>query len=200
MKKVEFMDLLRYYLSELPKGVVDEILDEYNLHFQEGGSHGKTEEEISESLGSPKVIAHEYLNYENKHENNFRHKSFLRDSGGSINWILVFLLVISSPIWGSVIIAVGSIIFALVITAIAMGVSSVILGTITIVATLFPFVDFVNVGPGFAMLNPLTKILFALSALVLGILAIRLIFTVVVFLYSKIRDKYRTYRWKRSRQ
>lgn len=206
MKRVEFMDLLRYYLSELPKTVVDEILEEYNLHFQEGMAHGKTEEEISEDLGSPKIIAHEYLNYESRKQGasssktSKRSNGFFRDSAGNLNWALILLLIVLSPFWGSIVIAIGATIFAAIVTVVAVGISAIGIGVAVLVATLFPFLPFLDVGPGFTMLSPVTRTLSSLTALVLGVIVIKLMINLIVFLGGKIRDKYRTYKWKRSRE
>lgn len=61
MKKNEYLDLLRYYLSNLPKNVVDDIINDYEEHFSIGLENNKTEEEISDELGSPKFIAEQFL-------------------------------------------------------------------------------------------------------------------------------------------
>ena len=206
MKRVEFMDLLRYYLSELPKTVVDEILEEYNLHFQEGMSHGKTEEEISKDLGSPKTIAHEYLNYESRKpkasnsSTSKKSKGFFRDGAGNLNWALILLLIVLSPFWGSIVIALAATIFAIIVTVGALGISAIAAGVAVLVATLFPFLPFVDVGPGFTMLSPITRTFSSLAALVLGVIVIKLMINLIAFLSKKIRDKYRTYKWKRSRE
>ena len=206
MKKVEFMDLLRYYLSELPKTVVDEILEEYNLHFEEGIAHGKSEEEISNDLGSPKLIAHEYLNYESRKQKSSNgrdsknRRGFFRDGAGNLNWALILLLIVLSPFWGSLLIALGATIFALLVTVGAVGISAIGVGVTVLVATLFPFLNFIDVGPGFAMISPITRSLSSLAVLVLGVIVIKLMINLFIFLSKKIRDKYRTYKWKRSRE
>lgn len=206
MKRVEFMDLLRYYLSELPKTVVDEILEEYNLHFQEGMAHGKNEDEISKDLGSPKLIAHEYLNYESRTPRTSnsnaskKSKGFFRDGAGNLNWALILLLIVLSPFWGSIVIAVGATIFAVIVTVGAIGISAIAAGVAVLVATLFPFLHLVDVGPNFTALSPITRTLSSLTALVLGVLVIKLTISLIAFLGDKIGDKYRTYKWKRSRE
>lgn len=206
MKKVEFMDLLRYYLSELPKTVVDEILEEYNLHFEEGIAHGKSEEEISNDLGSPKLIAHEYLNYESRKQKGSssgvskKHSGFFRDGAGNLNWALILLLIVLSPFWGSIVIALAATIFAVIVTVGAIGISAIAAGVAVLVATLFPFLPFLDVGPSFVALSPITRTLSSLTALVLGVLVIKLTISLIAFLSDKIRDRYRTYKWKRSRE
>lgn len=61
MRKSEYLDLLRFYLQKFPKEVIDDIIQDYEEHFAIGIDHGKTEEEIAEELGSPRIVAEEYL-------------------------------------------------------------------------------------------------------------------------------------------
>lgn len=66
MKKEEFIDLLRFYLHKLPNSVINDILSDYQEHFQIAMNQGKSEEEICQELGSPKQIAKEYLDNERR--------------------------------------------------------------------------------------------------------------------------------------
>lgn len=56
MNKTEFLDLLRYYFRNANKREVEEILSDYESHFEEGKKRGLSEEEIAKELGSPKEI------------------------------------------------------------------------------------------------------------------------------------------------
>lgn len=60
MNKTEFLDLLRYYFRNAKKSEVEEILADYEAHFEEGKKHGLTEEAIAKELGSPKDIYESY--------------------------------------------------------------------------------------------------------------------------------------------
>lgn len=60
MNKTEFLDLLRYYFRNAKKSEVEEILADYEAHFEEGKKRGLTEEAISKELGSPKDIYESY--------------------------------------------------------------------------------------------------------------------------------------------
>lgn len=62
MKKREFLDLLRYYLRSYPYNMLNDIISDYEEHFQAGIENGKTEEQICAELGSPKDISDEFLN------------------------------------------------------------------------------------------------------------------------------------------
>lgn len=61
MNKNEFLTKLDSYLRKLPSEERQDILQDFEEHFTIGLEEGKTEEEISESLGSPSSIAKEIL-------------------------------------------------------------------------------------------------------------------------------------------
>ncbi|MDO4720238.1 MAG: DUF1700 domain-containing protein [Peptostreptococcaceae bacterium] len=60
MNQEQFMTRLRSLLSDLGSEVAADILYDYEEHFQIGKEKGKTEEEISRSLGAPEQIASQY--------------------------------------------------------------------------------------------------------------------------------------------
>ncbi len=60
MNKTEFLDLLRYYFRNAKTSEVNEILADYEAHFEEGKARGLTEEAIAKELGSPKDIYESY--------------------------------------------------------------------------------------------------------------------------------------------
>lgn len=60
MTKNEFIQTLKESLGNIPKGEKNDILYDYEEHFQIGFQNGKTEEEISSQLGNPRVIAKSY--------------------------------------------------------------------------------------------------------------------------------------------
>lgn len=60
MNKTEFLDLLRYYFRNAKNSEVEEILADYEAHFEEGKKRGLTEEAIAKELGSPKDIYESY--------------------------------------------------------------------------------------------------------------------------------------------
>lgn len=59
MNKEQFLKLLNKGIKNLPEEEREDILRDFEEHFQIGLAEGKTEEEISRSLGSPKQIAKE---------------------------------------------------------------------------------------------------------------------------------------------
>lgn len=60
MKQRHFIEILQSNLSFLPKERQKEIVADYEEHFAEGLSKGQSEEEISQRLGDPKLIAKQY--------------------------------------------------------------------------------------------------------------------------------------------
>ena len=61
MTKKEYLDSLSAGLGTMPYNDVKEILAEIEEHFAEGIIAGKTEDEISSSLGDPKELATAYM-------------------------------------------------------------------------------------------------------------------------------------------
>lgn len=61
VNKNQFLKQLAFCLQKIDKKEAQEILKDYEEHFAFGYEEGKTEEEISASLGSPEQIAKEIL-------------------------------------------------------------------------------------------------------------------------------------------
>ncbi len=60
MNRKEYLDRLRICLQGLPMDEIQDILSDYEEHFDIGVSKGKSEEEISKELGDPKEVANNY--------------------------------------------------------------------------------------------------------------------------------------------
>lgn len=61
MSKEQFIKELSVLLKDLSAQERQEVLNDYEEHFQFGMDEGKTENEIAASLGSPKILAKEIL-------------------------------------------------------------------------------------------------------------------------------------------
>lgn len=61
MNEDQFLGTLDKYLKKLPKEERQDILHDFKEHFEIGKMEGKSEKEISESLGSPNKIAKEMI-------------------------------------------------------------------------------------------------------------------------------------------
>lgn len=60
MNRVEFINSLTTQLSKISQAERDEILYDYEEHFSIGLEHGKSEEEIAQDLGDPKIIGKQF--------------------------------------------------------------------------------------------------------------------------------------------
>ena len=61
MNRKQWIRKLRKALKNYPSHMVDEIIEDYNEHFENGIYQGKSEEEIARELGDPKDVASEYI-------------------------------------------------------------------------------------------------------------------------------------------
>lgn len=69
--KEEFLRILQECLEEsIPKEELLDTLAYYREYFAEEMSHGKTEEEILQSIGSPRLIAHSILDVHEETDHN----------------------------------------------------------------------------------------------------------------------------------
>ncbi len=57
MNREKFLESLRDQLKNIPKGQIDEILQDYRDHITIGMENGRNEEELIGSLGDPREIA-----------------------------------------------------------------------------------------------------------------------------------------------
>lgn len=60
MNRKEYISTLKFNLQGLPIDEVQDILSDYEEHFEIGISKGKSEEEITSELGDPKEVAQGY--------------------------------------------------------------------------------------------------------------------------------------------
>ncbi|MER2000812.1 MAG: DUF1700 domain-containing protein, partial [Lysinibacillus sp.] len=61
MNKQQFLQSLEQHLQALPQEDQQEILRDYHEYFLAAEAEGKTEQQVIESLGSPKQLAKELL-------------------------------------------------------------------------------------------------------------------------------------------
>ena len=59
MTRAEFLSRLRLNLGGLPKEKVDDLIADYDTHFQDGLAAGRSEEEVAAALGDPQRLARE---------------------------------------------------------------------------------------------------------------------------------------------
>ncbi|KQM21806.1 DUF1700 domain-containing protein [Novosphingobium sp. Leaf2] len=59
MKRNEFIRRLKAGLKGMPTDVVDEIVADYQEHFEAGAAEGRSEDEVAAALGNPSRLARE---------------------------------------------------------------------------------------------------------------------------------------------
>lgn len=223
MNKQEYFDLLRFYLKDLPKPVVDDILSDLYEHYSNAVKEGKSEEEISRELGSPRDIAEDYLENEGYAGKNYikdklKAKSFYSSSGEfkgakkdkkefsfvkvfSVIGLAVFLLTFGLP---AVFVILGLIlgVFGIIAALIAAGISFVAAGVampLTIMPGIMGF-EIVHF-PHFVMyLSPATKFLLGLVSVVFGILMLKFVLYIAKMLFKGIKKAVIYLRWKLSKK
>ena len=60
MNKKEFLHSLSKYLGNVPRGDEQDIMSDFEEHFEMGKKEGRSEEELAESLGDPRTIAKQF--------------------------------------------------------------------------------------------------------------------------------------------
>lgn len=94
MTRNEYLSKLRSYLSSLREGELREILLDYEEHFNIGREKGKTDDEISTELGSPKEVAESILGTIKTDGYNKKVVTQGNDSNEGTRRFLVFLLLL----------------------------------------------------------------------------------------------------------
>lgn len=175
MNRIEFIDKLRLNLQGMPSSEVQDILSDYEEHFDIGISKGKSEEEIVRELGNPKDIAN---SYRSSYENNY--------NGGVIDQrntptdnsknILMILLVIAF----NVIIVLGPYvaILGVIISFFVAGISIAFSGIALMFGIPFNFIHYIA--------NPsiITSLSFGIGLIALGILGIILTIFLAKWFYQ----------------
>ena len=61
MDKKNFMEKIKKNLKSLPAKEIEDILNDLEEYFEVGKERGRTEEEIANSLGDPKILARQII-------------------------------------------------------------------------------------------------------------------------------------------
>ena len=141
MKKKEFLDLLRYYLRNLPNNVVNDIISDYEEHFICGMQAGRSEEDIAKELGEPEKIAKEYFDYDlfGGQRKTETKKEPIMDNVAKSKLLKVILIALLAIIFAGPILGIGVGALAVVISFIVVGIASIIAGVFLPFKALFGF-------------------------------------------------------------
>ena len=94
MNRKEFIDKLKIYLQGMPESEIQDILSDYEEHFDIGISKGKSEEEIAKELGDPIDIAKSYKSsYQHTNSNDSNIYSYNTSNDGVRKALIIALLV-----------------------------------------------------------------------------------------------------------
>ncbi len=206
MNKKDYLDLLRYYLRDLPDIVVEDIVYDYEEHFNIGLAKGKTEEEIAKELGYPDDVAKEYLKGDfNKRPERKSYEEDFEDLDGEdldqdkeknskMGWII--LLIILSPLILSFVASVFGIIVTIIILLFGTGVGF-LHGGLAIIASFIPGLGHLV---SLSISHPITKLFTSIALICLGIVLLYLGVKFVQLMWSLIKKTWITIKWKWVRQ
>lgn len=216
MNKEEYLDLLRYYLRDMPSTVVDDIVSDYRDHFEIALERGKSEEEICEELGPPHMIAQEYLSNE---KGKPRPVSFREEDPSpradrpkmnrnvKIILALIGAAFILPPILGlglglvggifGLVFGIIGIIVSLLATFLSLGIG-LLATAVALPLTLVPSlsVPFVSIPKILYSLSPLTRIFASISLFLFGILVLSLGIFFIRWVLRTAKNLYISLKWK----
>jgi uncharacterized membrane protein len=159
MNKKDFFEQLREELKTLPQSEVDEIISDYEEHFEIGKIKKRSEKEIIEKLGDPTIIAKEFRTSTlvKKAEKDTSIVNVTRVVLASIGLGFFNLIFVFGPFVGAL-----AVLFSLFIT----GVSLVFTGFFDIFLTCFSsFIPWVKIDS-----NPVAVIFISISLICAGCL------------------------------
>ncbi|MDO5040949.1 MAG: DUF1700 domain-containing protein [Peptoniphilus sp.] len=223
MREKEFLDLLRHYLREMPEPVIMDIMADYEEHFAVGKSKGKSEEEISEELGSPRVVADEFLKNESgglkltrreRQDEDFEKSKFeeiidLMKENKNISIVVLLLLVFVLPtilgmgvgLIGGLIGFVAGLASLMILPAIisfTAGIALMGAGVVFVLSAVLP--GFSGMSVVISSLNPLTKIFAAVAMVSFGLIIFGLGIEYIKFLIRQIKKLYIFIRWEINKE
>lgn len=203
MNKKNFMDLLNYYLQDLPQTVQKDILLDYEGHFAEGIKNGKTEEQIAEELGSPEDIAREFLNMESSWKRIPKsEQGQAREYQERSVWYYIFmggLIVLFAP----AIFGLFTGLFGVVLGLFGASFGLLLGGILGLIAVLFNIsfgstaIFGLPISMGF--FHPITVVLFCLFLLALGVFLAILCKHLIVWLFKGGKKLIFSIRWRLER-
>lgn len=164
MTKKVFMNELKSSLKGMPKNELDEILYDYEEHFQIGTERGESEEKIAQTLGSPSAIAKQYrAEYTiRKAETSESAPNIIRAIFASIGLGLFNLIIVLAPF-----IAIIAVLIALFAVSIAFTIGGFFILMISIVGPLSS--QYLQVPPE-VVSNPMATGFFGIGVTCMGIL------------------------------
>lgn len=174
MNRDQFVKDLKTHLNGLPLEEIEDILYDYEEHFQIGISKGKTENDISKELGDPKNIAKMYKASSkiNEAECNPSTKNILKAIFAAMALGLFNFIIVLAPF-----IAVVAIIVVMYFVSVGFVLGGV--GTFfgTLAAPFLPYKIYLDI-------HPITSVSFGIGLTALGLLLLLLSYYLTKLLYK----------------
>ncbi len=160
MNRDEFIQTLNQGLHGIPEYEINDILYDYEEHFEIGLSKGKTEKEIAKELGDPKSIAKSYRVFSkiSEAENNPSPKNLFKAILAAMALGFFNLVIVLGPF----LLMVG-LIFGLYVVSVSFIVGGIGSFFGTIVSPFIPYT--INIG-----FRPITSISMGIGLIALGLL------------------------------
>lgn len=198
MNKKAYLDLLKFYLSSLPDGVVGDILSDYEAHFNMALASGKTEEEVARELGDPEAIAKDYLSFEPK-KTSRSNEDIIKDKTRKEKIFTYIgigaLILIASPLALVVLATIIALILGFLGTILG-----IFLGGVGTILGLFIGGGAAIVFSGSGSFSVLTNVLIGLTLISLSVFLAMVFVGLIRWLAGQIRDIYISLKWKWRRK
>ena len=190
MNKKQFLDQLTVSLRGIPKEDRLDIISDFEEHFRFGLEKGRTEDELSDSLGNPKALANQLkagvlVNHAEKTTSatNITRAVFATLGLGFFN--LIFIL---GPFAG-----IAAVLFSLFAVAVAIAAAGITLLVATIFGPLFPEVVGIIANPAVGIFGSIGLtcfgILFFIGDIFLGKVLYRLFIRYIKFNIRVIKGR-----------
>lgn len=116
MTKIEFLHLLKKELAGIPKDIRDNYLSYYSEMIDDMTEDGSSEEQAVLSVGDAKEVAQHIISEvgASKSTEKKAHK---------LKWWHILLIILGSPVWLSLLIAVGSVAVSIAVSAVSVLIS-----------------------------------------------------------------------------
>jgi uncharacterized membrane protein len=126
MNKLQYLENLEKSLKSLPKEETNDIINDFKEYFEVGIERGRSEEDLSTSLGNPRVLARQIRleSYIKKAEEDKSASNILRAVFTSIG-LSFFNLIVMLPVF-SIVISVLAALFACSISLGAAGITGTV--------------------------------------------------------------------------
>lgn len=187
MNKQEFLKALSERLDKLPENEKNKSINYYLEMIDDRIEEGASEDEAIDALGGIEEIAENIMSqYPDANEKRSTKKRF------NLNTVTIILLIIGSPIWLSILLAIISVIisifsavFGIAVALVSIVISFILGGIFAVVAS--PVIMFQNLLAGvFALGSGLTLVGLGILAVFGSVLFIRLVIKATKFFIRKI--------------